>query len=138
MAKLVELCLNHQVNITRGLHCCTICALGEETMPLRTVPFQTHARIVPLRSATIIVAGKRRTVAPLALEARGKRVLLGCAEVWVRGIDGVWYAAPTLILHYVQAHRYKPPEEFIQTVLSGRPGSTAEVEKPVSSVAGNE
>lgn len=39
------------------------------------------------------------------------------AEMRVRsGITA--YAAPTLIHHYVVAHNYKPPEEFIEAVLA--------------------
>lgn len=34
------------------------------------------------------------------------------------------YAAPTLIYHYVEAHRYKPPEEFLRALREGpRPPS---------------
>jgi hypothetical protein len=39
------------------------------------------------------------------------------AEMRVRGDEKV-YAAPTLIHHYVLAHGYKPPEEFIAAVLA--------------------
>ncbi len=41
----------------------------------------------------------------------------GSAEIRVKG----WrknYAAPVLIHHYVVAHGYKPPEEFIEAVLA--------------------
>ena len=48
---------------------------------------------------------------------------LGDGEIRVIG-KSVIYAAPTLIYHYVVEHRYKPPEEFIQAVLTGPdPGS---------------
>lgn len=43
---------------------------------------------------------------------------LGDGEIRVIG-ESVIYAAPTLIYHYVVEHRYKPPEEFIQAVLTG-------------------
>jgi hypothetical protein len=34
------------------------------------------------------------------------------------------YAAPTLIYHYVEAHHYKPPDEFLQALREGpRPPS---------------
>jgi hypothetical protein len=41
---------------------------------------------------------------------------LGNGEIIVKGEDGRRYAAPTLILHYIEAHHYLPPEEFIQAV----------------------
>ena len=39
-------------------------------------------------------------------------------EIRVRGDERTVYAAPTLIVHYVEAHRYRPPEEFIAAVLN--------------------
>lgn len=39
------------------------------------------------------------------------------AEIRVRGEDGKWYAAPRMIVHYVEAHGYRPPEEFIKAVM---------------------
>jgi hypothetical protein len=38
--------------------------------------------------------------------------------------ESVLYIAPELVLHYVRAHSYLPPEEFVQAVLSAPlPGS---------------
>lgn len=31
--------------------------------------------------------------------------------------DGITYCAPVLVLHYVMAHNYRPPQEFIEAVL---------------------
>jgi hypothetical protein len=42
---------------------------------------------------------------------------LSSAEIRVVGRDGTVYAAPDLIYHYVVAHHYCPPEEFIQAVM---------------------
>lgn len=41
----------------------------------------------------------------------------GSAEIRVAG-DGVVYAAPELIAHYVEAHGYLPPDEFVHAVMS--------------------
>ncbi|WP_151771742.1 hypothetical protein [Streptomyces abyssomicinicus] len=43
------------------------------------------------------------------------------AEIRVVG-DDVAYAAPELIAHYVEAHEYLPPNEFVHAVLRGRQG----------------
>jgi hypothetical protein len=43
---------------------------------------------------------------------------LGWAEIRVFGAEGCVYAAPNLIYHYVVDHYYRPPEEFIQAVLT--------------------
>ncbi|GFH37407.1 DUF7919 family protein [Streptomyces pacificus] len=39
-------------------------------------------------------------------------VWLGSAEIRVQGADGTRYAAPNLVVHYMTAHHYCPPEEF--------------------------
>jgi hypothetical protein len=41
----------------------------------------------------------------------------GSAEMRVAGVGKV-YAAPELVHHYVVAHGYKPPDEFIAAVLA--------------------
>ena len=46
----------------------------------------------------------------------GRTVFLGSAEVRVDG-EGVTYAAPNLIYHYVVRHQYRPPDEFIRAVM---------------------
>jgi|SRR4051812_30264574 hypothetical protein len=42
---------------------------------------------------------------------------IGNGQIRVMALDGSWYAAPTMIHHYVTAHRYLPPQEFIDAVL---------------------
>ncbi|MFD7440102.1 hypothetical protein [Streptomyces sp. NPDC059909] len=41
----------------------------------------------------------------------------GSAEIRVMG-NGIAYAAPELIAHYVEAHEYVPPADFVEAVLS--------------------
>lgn len=41
----------------------------------------------------------------------------GSAELRAVGVDGIRYAAPTLIVHYVTKHRYLPPKSFVDAVL---------------------
>jgi len=51
--------------------------------------------------------------------SRGDRtIILGSAEIRVKGKDGKVYAAPDLIFHYVAEHHYKPPTEFVEALLS--------------------
>ncbi|HWG42388.1 MAG TPA: hypothetical protein VN688_06335 [Gemmataceae bacterium] len=61
---------------------------------------------------------------------KGRDKPLGSAEMRVLG-DGRVYAAPELVYHYVVAHAYKPPEEFIAAILAWDgsregPGNVAE------------
>jgi hypothetical protein len=58
----------------------------------------------------------------------GKELWLGSAEIRVT-YEGKTYAAPDLIYHYVVAHRYRPPDEFIEAVLKGPLPDTREYEK---------
>jgi len=47
------------------------------------------------------------------------RFLLGTSEIRVFSKKGEKYAAPTLIYHYVHAHHYKPPDEFLRALEEG-------------------
>jgi hypothetical protein len=51
------------------------------------------------------------------MQLDGREVALGNGEVRVRTPDGRWYAAPTLVAHYVAVHGYLPPEPFVVAVL---------------------
>jgi len=42
----------------------------------------------------------------------------GNGEIRVTGADGVVFAAPVLIAHYVAAHGYRPPQAFIDAVMA--------------------
>lgn len=43
--------------------------------------------------------------------------LIGSCELWVPSTRDVIYAAPSMIVHYIEIHGYKPPEQFISAVL---------------------
>jgi hypothetical protein len=61
---------------------------------------------------------------PRFFERKGQRLRLGTAEMRVFSWDGRIYAAPNLVYHYVSAHHYKPPDEFLDTLRKGpRPPS---------------
>ncbi|WP_129842722.1 hypothetical protein [Streptomyces sp. RFCAC02] len=57
---------------------------------------------------------------PVRTAVGGVPVTLGTAEVRVAAPDGTLLIAPTLVLHYVTAHRYRPPDAFIDAVMAGR------------------
>lgn len=56
---------------------------------------------------------------PVVITVDGVALDLGDAEIRVAGRDGVVYAAPTLIAHYIGAHGYLPPAGFVEAVLIG-------------------
>ncbi|MEM6281319.1 MAG: hypothetical protein AAF787_03925 [Chloroflexota bacterium] len=72
---------------TRGLHLCDICE-GKSTQRVISLPGDNS-----------------------------KFMYLGTAELWLPSEDGsTIYAAPTMIYHYIEAHDYLPPEDFIEAI----------------------
>jgi hypothetical protein len=50
---------------------------------------------------------------------RGKlQDMVGNGQIRVLTGSGIWYAAPTLVHHYVTRHGYSPPADFVDAVLS--------------------
>ena len=43
--------------------------------------------------------------------------VLGHAEIWVPR-DGGFFAAPDLLIHYIEDHQYAPPAAFVDAVLA--------------------
>lgn len=61
----------------------------------------------------------------------------GNGEIRVMGKDGVVYAAPVLICHYIAEHEYRPPDEFLHAVRESadettRPVIIAALEREIS------
>jgi hypothetical protein len=57
--------------------------------------------------------------AHLIAERKGRKLLLGSAEIRVFSNRGDVYAAPNLIYHYASAHNYSPPDEFVAAMREG-------------------
>lgn len=99
LVEALLVCATRPVREYRGVHDCELC----DAVP-----------VLP-RSP-----GERwniRTPHPASrMQLDGREVRLGNGEIRVRGPNGLWYAAPTLVAHYVAAHRYLPPTQFIDGV----------------------
>ena len=81
-------------NRMRGIHLCDICERpGADEFRARYLDF-------------------------MSFQHGATQVTVGNGEIRVAGAH-VWYAAPTLILHYVAVHRYVPPAEFVTSVFGG-------------------
>jgi len=87
--KLRELAIKMHVNKTRGFHQCEFCG--------------TIRRLI-------------RNQLGIPLEWRGHNRNLGSAEIWVASKDGVMYAAPDMVIHYIEAHEYLPPAVFLEAL----------------------
>jgi len=55
---------------------------------------------------------------------------MGNGEIHVIDADGRKFVAPTMIIHYIEAHNYKPPNIFLQAVM-GEPTEDVDVENEV-------
>jgi hypothetical protein len=51
-------------------------------------------------------------------EEAGNRINFGQQSLFVPGLNGLVYIAPTTILHYIREHKYMPPFEFQESVLN--------------------
>jgi hypothetical protein len=49
-------------------------------------------------------------------EHRVDGVLLGSAEIWIPTDAGGYYAAPDLIVHYIESHAYQPPSSYLEAL----------------------
>jgi hypothetical protein len=60
---------------------------------------------------------------PTSARDESGEFFLGNAEIRVPGANGVTYAAPNMLIHYVTEHGYRPPEEFLEALqaLESRP-----------------
>lgn len=56
---------------------------------------------------------------PIRLDGGGGAVGLGAAEIHVTDPIGRVFAAPDMVAHYITAHRYLPPREFVEAVEWG-------------------
>jgi len=50
------------------------------------------------------------------VERQGLSLSLGSAEIRVLSKSDSLYAAPNLIYHYMEIHKYRPPDEFLQAL----------------------
>jgi hypothetical protein len=67
---------------------------------------------------------------PLSVERNNEVIRLGMGEIRIFGDNEQIYAAPDMIYHYIADHNYKPPEEFLEAILtSPLPGSKTYIEK---------
>lgn len=80
-----------RINQFRGIHACNLCVEHEWPLP----PLDSYPSI----------------------DVDGERRMLGNWEIWIPGALGKIYAAPALIIHYVEAHGYAPPSEFISAAM---------------------
>jgi len=85
------------VNLTRGYHHC---------------PYQSSSTPDAHRSV------------PAQMKLGPWTISVGSGEIRVPGTNGIVYAAPTLIGHYIQTYESCPPQEFLPAVANLRINNT--------------
>jgi len=83
--------------VMRGFHLCEFCP-----------PVKRKVKFPGLENPYEILRAQREGIV----------IKLGYAEMDVFAEDGRVYHAPNLIYHYVLDHEYRPPEPFVQAVLT--------------------
>jgi len=53
---------------------------------------------------------------PVVISFGDGNLKLGDAEIRVQGTRGRSFACPTLVYHYIEAHNYRPPQEFVEAL----------------------
>ncbi len=76
-------------------------------------PFDPEVNLFRAEAYPCAVCGAK----DVHLELNGRRKLLGCSEIWIPGKAGRYFAAPSLLPHYVLVHGYAPPVEYIHAVM---------------------
>ncbi|XXY17052.1 hypothetical protein WME88_53360 [Sorangium sp. So ce216] len=72
---------------------------------------------------------------PGGITYKDTTITLGSANVFVPG-NGVIYVAPSLVVHYVDAHDYQPPSEFVEAVLRCPPMRSMEYLRQLKAIGG--
>jgi hypothetical protein len=103
----------------------------EQPFPIAETPFEFHRRLAGFARDWSI--SSRACHWPVCA---GPHVCSLCGAVQGYGEfavpgDGVMYVAPYLISHYVEAHGYCPPSEFIEAVVRCPPFESAEYSEAV-------
>ena len=56
---------------------------------------------------------------PFVVTRESVSITLGASEVRVISLQGVVFASPSLLWHYMEAHEYRPPDSFVDALLGG-------------------
>tara|TARA_B100000809_G_C15096006_1_gene515020 strand:- start:143 stop:595 length:453 start_codon:yes stop_codon:yes gene_type:complete len=79
-----------------------------------TNSYLTEANLMRGPSHCCNLCGKNE----IALSLNGETKTLGLCEIWTPSEDGeLIMISPSMIIHYIEAHDYLPPEVFIDAVM---------------------
>jgi len=92
--RLRRICREQTVNRSRGWHRCNLCPRD-------------------------ISPGLPR---PTTVASPEGEFTVGGAEIRISGPSGKGYAAPDMVIHYVEQHSYQPPSDFVAGVVGDASG----------------
>lgn len=90
---------------------------GDRDFATGSVPADVFARLSELAEDPVTPGNLPRTPGLHACSLCQFDGPAGGGELYVPG-DGLLYVMPLLAVHYVAAHRYRPPDEFLAAVLA--------------------
>jgi hypothetical protein len=70
----------------------------------------------PDRGILVPIAAAGRHACGLCLQG-GVQPFQDSMEMYIADGDGGGFEAPSMIVHYIQTHRYRPPQPFVDAVL---------------------
>jgi hypothetical protein len=93
---------------------------AEDVAALERLAVSTWQPVFAMGWHNCSLCGRTDLDEPFVRPIQGQNKLLGADNMFVPSGD-VMYVAPTLVLHYIDAHGYRPPEEFLRAVRTTDP-----------------
>lgn len=94
----------------------------EDRLPYTSPPAGLLASLEPLLLTHATNRMRSRARCPfcrdlVTIDRDGTALALGGSEIWIPASAGPIYVAPDLVFHYINAHGYAPPQEFVDAVM---------------------
>jgi hypothetical protein len=130
LLRLSAICLKPLEVKFHGAHSCELCPRTDQNKSALIQENTIHLKLLDaLRQA--VADGMAGALDAFLMVNDRYRIILGqistlrmasCGSEFRFEANGRAYAGPTMILHYIVAHEYQPPQEFIQAVMSSPGG----------------
>lgn len=80
-----------------------------------TNSYSTEANLIRGPSHCCNLCGQNE----IALSLNGETKTLGSSEIWIPSEDGeLIFVSPSMIIHYIEVHDYRPPTAFMNAVMN--------------------
>ena len=112
-----------------------------ETGPISSDDFERLCRLLVSPWQPVAAAGRHgcelcsQTGGPGLMRYRDLEVRLGAANVFIPAGEAI-YVAPSLVVHYIDAHHYRPPAEFLAAVRACPPTASMAYKRALLAAGG--